>query len=143
MLTLFILLDKTTVTVGALPELTARLINDGGEVLLVNSRMLLAPGGSPDYRREMVIDIEGPPDSINLRRRHVHAKAAQRGDFVRLLPGEYLYSIYELGEHFAYQEPGRYRVSAVYYNATDLVVDGIRSWKGEIRSNEASFEIIV
>jgi hypothetical protein len=142
MLTLFIMLDKTTMTAGDLPELTARLINEGDDVLLVNSRMLFAPEGSPDYMKEMMVFIEGPPDSINLKRVHVHAKAAERGDFVRLFPGEYLYSIYPLGKYFAYEDPGSYQVFAEYYNEKDLIVDGIRSWKGQIRSNEESFEII-
>lgn len=143
MLTLIIMLDKTTVTIGEMPVLTARLINEGEEILLVNSRMLLVPEGSPAYMRELIIHIEGPPGSLNLMSVHVHAKPPEPGDFVRLFPGEHLYSIYPLEEHFSYEEPGGYRIFAGYYNDKDLLVDGIRSWKGHIRSNEESFEIIV
>jgi len=143
MLTLFITLNTPTVSAGEMPELTARLINEGDDILLVNSRMLLVPAAMPDDRKEMVIHIDGPPDSMNLMRVHVQAKPPLPGDFVRLFPGEYLYSVYTLEEHFSYEEPGTYRVFAEYFNQIDLVVDGIRSWKGHIRSNNASFGINV
>jgi hypothetical protein len=143
MLSLSIILNKTTVTVGELPEVTVRLINEGAHILLVNSRMLLVPEESADDMKEMILVIEGPPESINLKRVHVNAKAPKPGDFVRLLPGEYLYSIYELEQYFSYEDAGGYRVFAEYYNAWDLIMGGIRSWKGQIRSNVEYFEIIV
>ena len=122
------------------PLAQVKLKNESDELILVNGRMLHAPIGSPSTIAELEFLITNPPESINLRGLTVNAGNAQPEHFVILLPGEYIEKQYDLMECFYYDQPGTYKLKAKYYNEIDYEVSGIKSWKGELISNEVTFE---
>ncbi len=141
-ISLFVTLDKNKVHIGDLPEVTVRLINEGQEMVIVNGRLLVAPLRTPDSLKEISFVISGPEGSMNLRKVRVNSGQPNIDNFVRLFPGEYIFKTYDLSRYFSYKVSGNYKVAAEYCNTMNVVVDITKSWVGEIRSNEESFEII-
>lgn len=117
------------------------LSNEGSSGLLVNARMLLVPGGTPEGIGEVVFRIAGPPGSINLKTFRVNAGAARREDFVWLRPGESVVRNYPLEKYFRYTNPGSYRITATYRNVIRVSDGEITAWTGSLTSNEQHFEI--
>lgn len=140
-LTIHLALDKTETPPGQLPEATLVLSNEGSSGLLVNARMLLVPGGTPEGIGEVVFRIAGPPGTISLKTFQVNAGAAGREDFVRLQPGESIIKNYPLEKYFRYINPGSYRIAATYRNVLRISDGKMTAWTGSLSSNELHFEI--
>jgi hypothetical protein len=140
-LTLHVTLDKIETPSGQLPEATLVLSNEGSSGLLVNARMLLVPGGTPEPIGEVVFRIEGPPGSISLKTFRVNAGSASREDFVRLRPGESIVRNYPLEKYFRYTDVGSYSVTATYRNVLRISDGEMTAWTGALTSNEQHFEI--
>jgi hypothetical protein len=141
-LSLSLVSDKRIFLKNDLPDVKVRLKNESNQKVVVNGRMLLVPAGSPPQIEEVTFSITGPSGSINLQTFRVNAGAAGIEYFVSLLPGAYIDKVYELKEFFYYDKAGQYKVRAKYHNEIDCEKIGIRSWKGELISNEEYFEII-
>lgn len=140
-LTLRLALDNNIVDPGLLPVVTLVLSNESSGELLVNARMLLVPGGTPEPIGEVVFGIEGPPGSISLKIFRVNAGAASREDFVRLRPGGSIVKDYPLEKYFRYTTPGSYRIHASYRNVLRISNGGMTAWTGSLTSNEQHFEL--
>ncbi|HEY0065945.1 MAG TPA: hypothetical protein VGB46_01235 [Flavisolibacter sp.] len=140
-LTIHLALDKKETVPGQLPEATLVLSNEGSSELLVNARMLLVPGETPERIGEVVFRIAGPPGSISLKTFQVNAGAARREDFARLRPGESVVRSYPLEKYFRYTNPGSYRVTATYRNMLRVNDGELTAWTGSLTSNEQHFDI--
>lgn len=124
-----------------LPDALIRLTNNSAETMLVNGRMLLAPEEYPSRINELALLVDGPPESFNMKVFHVNAGEAQPENFTLLQPGEYIEKRYALKDYFYYDQPGRYTIKASYHNEVTYEIPGISSWRGNLVSNEAHFEI--
>ncbi len=127
--------EKSVYKVGEPIMATLRLENVANEPIYVKKRMFVGAIGSPIEFRDVFFLIDG---SFFPR---VHGPELSDADFGYLNPGDGIEKSWDLVHLYLLDDPGLYYVAAIYQNSHDPE-NGPPSWRGEIRSNTISVEII-
>jgi len=127
--------EKSVYKVGESIMATLRLENVSKEPIYVKKRMFVGALGSPIEFRDVFFLIDG---SFSPR---IHGPELSDTDFGYLNPGDGFENSWDLVHLYLLDDPGVYYVAAIYQNSHDPE-NGPPSWRGEIRSNTISLEII-
>ncbi len=127
--------EKSVYKVGEPIIATLRLENVSDEPIYVKKRMFVGAIGSPIEFRDVYFLIDG---SFFPR---IHGPELSDADFGYLNPGDGIEKSWDLVHLYLLDDPGVYYVAAIYQNSHDPE-NGPPSWRGEIRSQSISFEII-
>lgn len=143
MLQLSVDFDQDTYQPGDPVQGTFTLRNTGPEPVLVNGRLALNAAFAPPRYREVALtgtDPGGRPLQFVAK---VNLGGAQDKHFKLLQPGEAVQHHYALRDYYRLAEAGTYSVQATYQNqAEPSQANGHAAWKGELKSDPATFTLL-
>jgi hypothetical protein len=128
-------LDKAVYRQGESVVATISVTNLSAEAIWLNSRMILfnpPPAGELDFNITLPSGKEAYPTA------RISSSPPVDEAYIELAPGEAFDVSYTLTQWYEpLDQPGEYKVTAIYYNKTDP--SHAVAWKGEMQSNEVSF----
>jgi hypothetical protein len=134
-LRLVLITDKSVYKVGEPIIATLKLQNISPRPINVKKRMALGAVGAPVEFRDVYFLIDA---TFSTR---VTPPELSDSDFGYLSPGDSLESSWDIALIYSISDIGMYYVAAIYQNSHDPE-NGIPSWRGELRSNTISFEVV-
>lgn len=140
MLQLALNLDNPTYTVNN--SISGKLIlkNVGEDAVVVNSRLAINKAFAPALFREVSLVVTDPSGATAEFASKVNIGEPKKNDFKELAPGELAERAFDIDLYYVLEQPGDYSVQAVYNNQADPG-DGRMAWKGELKSNVATFTL--
>jgi hypothetical protein len=119
-------------------EVTIVVTNLFDEPLLLNTRMLV---NHPLLQGEVAFRITNPRGKTCEIRRLVTPLTVREEDFVKLARGMSIQRSIDLSDLYPIQEKGTYKIQAIYHNEVEGLKDGLRAWRGLVRSDTAEFTL--
>ena len=118
------------------------LRNAGDQAALVNKRLVLNSPYAPGEFRDLTVDVSGPEGKRLDFSARVNVGFPEDQDFKVLQPGESVAGTYELDGYFPLDQPGAYQAQATYHNQSEpSQANGRTAWKGDVKSNTATFSV--
>lgn len=134
-LQLVLTIDKSVYKVREPIIATLKLQNTSPNPINVKKRMALGAVGAPVEFRDVYFLIDA-----TFSTRYTPPELSD-SDFGYLSPGDGIENSWDIALVYSISDVGVYYVAAIYQNSCDAE-NGPPSWRGELRSNTISFEVV-
>lgn len=119
----------------------AKLINNGDNAVLVNSRMALGYENMPSRELYLKIIDEKSGEHADINEVDINRDFSTPGDFCSLAPGDSLKVTFNLFEFYQLTRPGKYRLTAYYDASEPLAAQPSGSDSGTVESNSLEVNV--
>jgi hypothetical protein len=119
---------------------TVQITNESKRPVLLNKRLLVNHEIS-DGELFFVVESEQGNDYRHGFQALVTPRDLDDEDFVAVSPGDSISKTVDLADRYALKEKGFYTLTVTYRNEHEWSKDGLRAWKGSVRSNPARIRV--
>lgn len=123
---------------GAALPVTLTITNLFDPPLLMNSRLLV---NHRKLQGEISFSVTDPEGKRCEFQRLISPLTVTNEDFVLLARGMSIQRTVDLADFFNMRKKGIYKVQAIYHNDMNVLIDGQRSWMGQITSDINEIEL--
>lgn len=123
-------------------EVKVRLVNEGTERVLVNSRM--AVGYENSLSRELYLQLErvDRPEDLAYIEYDINREFSPPGDYRWLKPGEAVTASFDLLDYYHITKPGTYRLTLFYQADEELADPPEEIYTATVRSEPVTVHIV-